>query len=152
MIRIIDCSDKLIIATASAAFEELGLMGNAAAELVETDEEEIREINKANRGIDKSTDVLSFPLLDKILPFTKENYPFDFDEETQDVLLGSIVVCRQAVLRQAEEYGHSADREYAYLFLHGLLHLLGYDHIKDEDRAVMREKEEKILQRIGLTR
>lgn len=152
MIRIIDCSDELINRTAAAAFDELKLAGNAAAEILKTDEEEIREINRLQRGIDKSTDVLSFPLLDRVEPFTKENYPFDFDADTGEVLLGSIVICEQAVENQAKEYGHGKDREYAYLFLHGLLHLLGYDHIEEKDREKMREAEERILQRVGLTR
>ena len=152
MIRIIDCADELINRTAAAAFDELKLAGNAAAEILKTDEEEIREINRLQRGIDKSTDVLSFPLLDRVEPFTKENYPFDFDADTGEVLLGSIVICEQAVENQAKEYGHGKDREYAYQFLHVLLHLLCYDHIEEKDREKMREAEERILQRVGLTR
>ena len=68
------------------------------------------------------------------------------------VMLGSIVICREVAERQAEEYGHSAVREMTYLFVHGLLHLLGYDHEKEEDKALMRAKEEEVLSAIGINR
>ncbi|MCI8612167.1 MAG: rRNA maturation RNase YbeY [Clostridia bacterium] len=138
--------------TANAAFSVLGLEGRAAVELICTDEEEIRKVNKSERGVDSATDVLSFPMLDAIKPFTKENYPFDYDTETDSVFIGSILICESVARRQAQEYGHGFEREYAYLFLHGLLHLLGYDHIADEDKKAMREREEQILSLVEITR
>lgn len=138
--------------TANAAFSVLGLEGRAAVELICTDEEEIRKVNKSERGVDSATDVLSFPMLDAIKPFTKENYPFDYDAETDSVFIGSILICESVARRQAQEYGHGFEREYAYLFVHGLLHLLGYDHIADEDKKAMREREEQILSLVEITR
>ncbi len=132
--------------------DDLSLKGDADVELLFYDEESIHKLNLATRGIDKSTDVLSYPNLTEIKPFTKENYPFDYNVENNSVFLGSIVICDVIAKRQAEEYGHSERREHAYLFLHGLLHLLGYDHIDDEDKVKMRAKEEEILGQMGVSR
>ncbi len=95
---------------------------------------------------------MSFPLLDEILSFEKANYPFDYDEDTGCVSLGSILICDEVAKLQAAEYGHSEERERAYLFLHGLLHLLGYDHMDEETKNEMRAAEEEILRSVGLTR
>ncbi|MBO4989130.1 MAG: rRNA maturation RNase YbeY [Clostridia bacterium] len=124
-----------------------------AAELVFADEEEIRTTNLAQRGIDAVTDVLSFPTLDGIKgkPLFKGEHPFEIDEEG-NLFLGSIMICEQRAREQAEEYGHSYERELAYLIVHGVMHLFGYDHMTDEDKAEMREKEEEILTKVGLTR
>lgn len=158
MIRIV-CEEKeaacdipLLEKTARSAFEELDLVGDALVELVIVGEEEIRKVNFERRGIDRTTDVLSFPLLNEIKPFTEKNYPFDYDPDERAVSLGSILICDAVAARQAEEYGHSVQRERAYLFLHGLLHLLGYDHIEENDKAKMRLAEEKILSSVGLER
>ena len=137
---------------AECAFNTLGLSGEATVELIFMDEEEIRSLNRETRNIDKSTDVLSYPNLDKIMPFTKENYPFDFDEASKAVFLGSIVICEEIAKRQAEEYGHSVIRERSYLFLHGLLHLLGYDHVEEADKNIMRSREEEVLAALGVQR
>lgn len=137
---------------ADAAFAALSLAGEAEVEVNFVTEEEIRELNARTRDTDRVTDVLSYPMLDEIRPFTRENYPFDVDPENGRVPLGSIVICREVAARQAEEYGHSRDREVTYLFVHGLLHLLGYDHMTEEDKSVMREAEERILSAIGQVR
>ena len=137
---------------ADAAFAALSLAGEAEVEVNFVTEEEIRELNARTRDTDRVTDVLSYPMLDEIRPFTRENYPFDVDPENGRVPLGSIVICREVAARQAEEYGHSRDREETYLFVHGLLHLLGYDHMTEEDKSVMREAEERILSAIGQVR
>lgn len=153
MIEILtDTPGKLYEKVAAAAFEKLALSGNATVELLIVSGEEIRQVNTRERNVDSVTDVLSFPLLEKIEPFTRENYPFDFDEDTGAVSLGSILICDEVALRQAEEYGHSEDRERAYLFLHGLLHLLGYDHMDEETKTQMRAAEELVLGSVGLTR
>ena len=137
---------------ADAAFAALSLAGEAEVEVNFVTEEEIRELNARTRDTARVTDVLSYPMLDEIRPFTRENYPFDVDPENGRVPLGSIVICREVAARQAEEYGHSRDREETYLFVHGLLHLLGYDHMTEEDKSVMREAEERILSAIGQVR
>lgn len=124
-----------------------------AIELLFVDEEEIRRLNKETRGMDKVTDVLSYPSLEDIQgkPLLKEEHPYEIDEE-EKLLLGSIVVCCQRAKEQAIEYGHSYERELHYLIVHGIMHCLGYDHITDEERAQMREKEEFILAKLGITR
>lgn len=143
---------KLFSSLAAAAFDRLDLSGEAVVEVVTVSDEEIRSLNASARGIDRATDVLSFPALDKIVPFTRENYPYDYDEERGAVELGSIVISSDRAAAQAKEYGHSLRRETAYLFVHGLMHLLGYDHETEEDKAVMREKEELVLAACGITR
>lgn len=124
-----------------------------AVELIFVDEEEIRRLNAETRNIDKVTDVLSYPTLDDIKgqALKGEDYPFEIDEE-DNLLVGSIAICCQRAKEQAEEYGHSYERELHYLIVHGIMHCLGYDHIEEEDRAEMREKEEYILGKLGITR
>lgn len=124
-----------------------------AVELLFVDEEEIQRLNRETRDVDKVTDVLSFPTLDGIKgkPLYKKDFPFDIDEEG-NLLIGSIVVCCQRAKEQAEEYGHSYNRELHYLIVHGVMHCLGYDHMTDEDKAEMREKEEYVLNKLGITR
>ena len=118
------------------------------------DENKIKEINAFTRGVDKVTDVLSFPLIDNPCnqPIDEEHYPFDVDFETGEILLGDIVICKDVAKKQAEEYGHSYERELAYLFTHAVFHLLGFDHIKEEDKAIMRKSEEAVLSKLGITR
>ena len=122
-------------------------------ELVFTDEEGIRSLNASTRGKDAVTDVLSFPNLENIFckPIRKADFPFDTDEEG-NLFLGSVVICRQRAAHQAEEYGHSLEREVYYLAVHGLCHLLGYDHEEESDKALMREREERILSAMNLGR
>lgn len=139
-------------ALADAAFSNLSLSGDAAVSVAFVDEDEIRGVNNQFRGIDKETDVLSFPSLSEIKEFNKENYPFEFDSDCNAVMLGDIVICVGVMELQAAEYGHSVTREAGYLFTHGLLHLLGYDHMTDTDKSIMRKKEEEILEKINLTR
>ena len=147
-----DFADKI----ACAASEYFSLSGGAEVELSFVSAEEIRMINKTERGADNATDVLIFPLLNlkygEYKPFTKKNYPLDINPESGNVLLGSIVICNEVAAMQAEEYGHGVERERGFLFLHGLLHVLGFDHIDDGDRAVMRKAEEEILAVVGLRR
>ena len=107
-------------------------------------EEEIQEINKDYRGIDAVTDVISFAL--------DEGEEFTITGGSEEQLLGEIVICWQRVLQQAEEYGHSVERELCYLAAHGMLHLLGYDHILEQDKKNMRIEEEKVMTTMGLER
>jgi probable rRNA maturation factor len=103
---------------------------------------EIRRLNLEYRGKDETTDVLSFPQFDEVadLPGSGE------------ISLGDVVICREAALRQASEYGHSPEREILYLFTHSVFHLLGYDHIKEADQKEMREKEERVMEKLNLAR
>lgn len=124
-----------------------------AVELLLVDEAEIRALNLQTRRIDKVTDVLSFPTLENIKgqPLSGEEHPFDIDEEGR-LVIGSIAICVKRAQEQAEEYGHSYERELHYLLVHGVMHCLGYDHVTDEDKAEMRAREELILGKMGITR
>ena len=113
----------------------------------------LRRLNREIRGIDAVTDVLSFPSLDGIygVKIEKKNFPYDVDEQG-NLFIGSIAICKKRAEQQAEEYGHSLLREMNYLAAHGVCHLLGYDHIEEEDKKVMREKEERVLEKMGAVR
>lgn len=113
-----------------------------------TNPENIRKINKEYRKIDKETDVLSFPMFEKDeIDAIIESKEYEIDD-----VLGDIVISIDRVKEQAKEYGHSFKRELAYMVVHGFYHLMGYDHIKEEDKEKMRPKEEKILQALNITR
>lgn len=124
-----------------------------SVEFIFVDGEEIRRLNREMRDTDKVTDVLSFPTLDNIKgqAIKGEDHPFEIDEEGY-LLVGSIVVCCDRAREQAEEYGHSYNRELHYLLVHGIMHCLGYDHMTDGEKAEMREKEEYVLGKLGITR
>ncbi|MBR2442121.1 MAG: rRNA maturation RNase YbeY [Clostridia bacterium] len=124
-----------------------------AVELVFVDGEEIQRLNRETRGIDKVTDVLSYPALDLVKgePILGKDYPWDIDEEG-NLLFGSIAICVARAREQAEEYGHSYERELHYLLVHGILHCLGYDHMTDEEKSEMRAREEEILGVLGIVR
>ena len=108
----------------------------------------IQEINKQYRNIDRATDVLSFPMFEKD-ELDKKIQENDFENED---VLGDIVVSVEKVNEQAIEYGHSFERELSYMIVHGFYHLMGYDHIKEDDKKVMRKKEENILRKLDITR
>lgn len=121
------------------------------------DNEEIKEINKDTRGIDKVTDVLSFPMLEypngQVFKdiYNMENLsPSDFNEDA--LILGDMAISLEKALEQSEEYGHSFKREVCYLVVHSVLHLLGYDHMEKEDKVKMREREEYILKNFNIKR
>ena len=108
----------------------------------------IQEINKQYRNIDRATDVLSFPMFEKD-ELDKKIQENDFENED---ILGDIVVSVEKVKEQAIEYEHSFERELSYMIVHGFYHLMGYDHIEEDDKKVMREKEENILRKLDITR
>lgn len=115
------------------------------------DNEEIREINREERGIDKATDVLSFPMLEFDENGDIINSEFDFNEDY--VLLGDIVISIERAKEQSIEYGHSLIREVAFLTVHSMLHLLGYDHVESvEEEKVMFKKQDEILNLLNITR
>ena len=113
-----------------------------------TTPEHIHEINKQYRNVDRATDVLSFPMFEKE---EIDNKIAKHDFEHEDVL-GDIVISIEQVEKQAKEYVHSFEREFAYMLVHGFYHLMGYDHIKEEDKVIMRPKEEKVLEKLGIRR
>ena len=121
-----------------------------------TNDEEIRQINREHRGIDKPTDVLSFPMAEYPAPGdfremeTRE--PDAFHPETGELLLGDIIISMDRVAAQASEYGHSRIRELAFLTAHSMLHLMGYDHMEDGERLVMEQRQEEILAACGYHR
>ena len=128
---------------ASALFEAEGVdMERAEISLTLVSLEEIRELNRDYRDVDRETDVLSFPQYEGV-----EEMP-----EAGALCLGDVVICLDKVKSQAEEFGHSFEREFVYLFAHSLLHLLGYDHMEDDEKAVMRAKEEATMKEINLLR
>ncbi|MFC4778517.1 rRNA maturation RNase YbeY [Paenibacillus sp. GCM10023252] len=119
-----------------------------------TDDEEIHQLNLDYRGIDRPTDVLSFAMqedgteeLDIVFEVENED-----EEDPLSGVLGDIIISVERAAAQSEEYGHSLEREIAFLFVHGFLHLIGYDHGDDESEAVMTRKQEAVLEQVGLTR
>ena len=119
------------------------LMKPACVSVILVKKRKIHEINRDYRGIDRPTDVLSFPL--------GENGEYDVNPATGAFLLGDIVISAETAVRQADLYGHGLEREIAFLTVHSMLHLLGYDHVNGGmEQAVMREKEEAILTNLGL--
>lgn len=128
-----------------ACFKEEKLNNrNLYINIILTTPENIKQINKQYRNINKETDVLSFPM------FEKEEIE-KIDNNIEEVL-GDILISVQRVEEQAKEYGHSFTRELAYMVVHGFYHIIGYDHIEEEDKKKMRNKEEVILNKLNITR
>lgn len=118
-----------------------------------TDNASIKKLNAEHRGIDRETDVLSFPMLELYPGEEIKVSPFEIDETTGTVMLGDIVISKEKAEAQAEEYGHSFEREMAFLTVHGMLHLLGYDHERsDEDEKLHFSRQEEILESMGIRR
>ncbi len=121
--------------------------------IIVTDDENIRELNREHREIDRATDVLSFPMLELRPGEEIKVSPLELDEETGTVMLGDIVISSERARAQAEEYGHSELREVSFLTVHGILHLLGYDHeLSEEDEKLHFSRQEEILDAMGLRR
>lgn len=121
-----------------------------------TDNNGIQEFNREYRGIDRETDVLSFPNVDYNEPANYENVELEqadyFNPDTEELMLGDIILSVDRAYEQAEQYGHSVLREFSFLVAHSMLHLLGYDHMVPEEASVMEEKQEAILTNLGITR
>ncbi|MGN0372270.1 MAG: rRNA maturation RNase YbeY [Enterocloster sp.] len=128
----------------------------AEVNVILTDNESIRAINREYRQIDAPTDVLSFPLVDYEIPsdfdHVEDSVEDYFNPETGELMLGDIVISVDKVEEQAEKYGHSQTRELAFLVAHSMLHLCGYDHMEDEERLNMEERQREILNTRGYTR
>ena len=128
----------------------------ACVNLLVTDNEGIREFNKQHRDIDKPTDVLSFPNVYFEIPgdFSyADEAEFDcFDPDSGELILGDIIISAEKVRIQAESYGHSEKREFAFLVAHSMLHLCGYDHMTEAEAAIMEHKQDEALNALGITR
>lgn len=135
---------KIIDKVYEKCFKEEDLYDyNIYISIIISNEEYIKQVNLEYRNIDQVTDVLSFPM------FEKE----EIEEAKKSAeVLGDVIVCIPRVISQAEEYGHSFEREFAYMLVHGFYHLMGYDHINSEDKQKMRQKEENILKNVGFER
>ena len=140
--------EKLIKEVVSRVLEEEKVLSEVDVYITLTNNEEIHKINKEYRDVDRPTDVLSFPMYERDEIAGLKN---DTEDEIEKSL-GDIIVSIEKVREQAEEYGHSFERELAYLVTHGMLHLLGYDHMIEEEKAVMRKREEEILETLNITR
>ena len=132
----------LIRRCCNAVLQSENFEGSAEISVTFVDNEEIRKLNSQYRNKDTATDVLSFPM--------GENGVYDINMETGAKILGDVVLSMEKAIEQANAYGHSLQREVAYLTAHSVLHLLGYDHIESMERVRMREKEELIMTKLGL--
>ncbi|MCH5250143.1 MAG: rRNA maturation RNase YbeY [Lachnospiraceae bacterium] len=128
----------------------------AAVNLLLTDNEDIRTYNREYRNIDRETDVLSFPNVDYEIAgdfsAVEKSKAECFDLDNDELILGDIIISVDKVKEQAQEYGHSELREFAFLVAHSMLHLCGYDHITDEEAEVMERKQEAVLSELGIVR
>ncbi|MDO4325552.1 MAG: rRNA maturation RNase YbeY [bacterium] len=128
----------------------------AEVNVILTDNDEIHETNRQFRGIDRPTDVLSFPLVEYETPADFSHLEEDaedfFNLETGELMLGDIMISVEKVKEQAEAYGHSEVRELAFLVAHSMLHLFGYDHMEEDEREIMENKQRDILSRLGYER
>ncbi len=137
-IKITDEIKNLIKKSIAAVLKVEGLDENVEVSVSFVGDEEIRDLNRDYRGVDKSTDVLSFPMDDEFIIVSR--------------ILGDVIINTRRVMEQAEELGHSNERELSYLTVHSILHLLGYDHMEDEDKKEMREREKLAMKELSIYR
>ena len=140
----IEVNRELIEKVIAESLRYENISNNCEISVTIVDNEEIHQINLKHRGIDRATDVLSFPLID----FEKESLPTDGSK----IYLGDIIISIERAIEQAKEYGHSIDREVGFLTAHSMLHLLGYDHMVEDEEKVMFKKQEEILNNLNLRR
>lgn len=139
--------EKLIKKVVKTVLKEEQILKDLEVYITLTDNEQIHKVNFEQRKVDRPTDVLSFPMFEREeIPYLKKENSGERD------ILGDIIVSIEKVKEQAEEYGHSFERELAYLVTHGMLHLLGYDHMIEEEKEQMRKREEEILGKLKITR
>ena len=137
-IKITDEIKNLIEKSIAAVLKVENLDENVEVSVSFVGDEEIRALNRDYRGVDKSTDVLSFPMDDEFIIVSR--------------ILGDVIINTRRVMEQAEELGHSEERELSYLTVHSILHLLGYDHMEDEDKKEMREREKLAMKELSIYR
>lgn len=141
--------EKLIQKVVKTVLKEEDIIENIDVYITLTNNDEIHKINKEYRNVNRPTDVLSFPMYERDEIYTIKK---DFKIDETEKILGDIIVSIEKVKEQAEEYGHSFERELAYLITHGCLHLLGYDHMIEEEKEIMRKREEEILGIMNISR
>ena len=145
-------ADKVI----NGALDYVECPYEAEVNVLFTDNASIREINRENREIDAPTDVLSFPNAEFIVPAEfddlEDTQPEVFHPDTGELMLGDVVISVEKVVSQAEEFGHSVERELGFLLAHSVLHLCGFDHMEEEERVVMEEKQRQIMDTLELYR
>jgi probable rRNA maturation factor len=148
--------EKTVSDVADEALESENCPYEVQLNVLLTDNEGIHQYNKEYRGIDRETDVLSFPNLDFESPadfdIDEDREADYFDPDTGELILGDIIISVDRVKEQAENYGHSMRREFAFLVAHSCLHLCGYDHMEPDEAEVMEKKQEEILEKLGITR
>ena len=148
--------EELLRRVAQEAVEQEDCPYSCEINLTLTDNEGIRALNRECRNTDRETDVLSFPNVDfeeeGVFDIDEDREADCFDPETGELVLGDIMISVDRVYGQAQEYGHSVRREFAFLVAHSMLHLCGYDHMEEEERARMERRQEEILTGLGITR
>lgn len=145
--------DKAILTKAySAVLKNLGLTDWFDADVSIVGRDTIRALNLEHRGVDKVTDVLSFPSVEITWPICPCSYENDVDPETGKLFLGDIIICKSKIREQGKEFGHGELRELVYLFVHGMLHLFGFDHIEKEDEEEMLLHQNQIMEDLGISR
>lgn len=139
---------------ADAVYKKLGQTDKLSIELDFVSPEEIQTLNREYRGVDRVTDVLSFPYLDGVKDkvIRREDFGDDIDDETDSVLIGSVCINPERAKEQAEEYGHSLKREVCYLALHGFLHCFGFDHVEKADEEEMTALANEIMDSLDIKR
>lgn len=139
-----------------AALDYIGCPYEVEVNLLLTTDHEIQEMNKLFRKMDKPTDVLSFPMLEYDIPgefeIFEEQSEDAFNPESGELMLGDIVISKNKVIAQAEAYGHSPKREFAFLIAHSMLHLFGFDHMEEDEQAVMEQKQREIMEKVQIPR
>ena len=146
----LECLDKKIKVRklAKAVYKTLGQTANFKVEIVFHDGEQMQHLNHTTRGVDAITDVLSYPSMGGIRGKVLTPNECKTELEGKYIFLGSIVLCDQKIREQAKEFGHSEQREREYLLVHGLMHLFDYDHLTEQDKKEMREKEKAVMKRL----
>lgn len=148
--------DELVEKVCTAVLDSEGCPYESQVSVILTDNENIREVNLETRDIDRATDVLSFPnvafINEGIFDIDENDEADYFDPDTGELILGDIMISVDKVYEQAESYGHSVEREFAFLVAHSMFHLCGYDHMTESEAKVMEKKQEDILTALGITR
>ena len=147
--------EKVISRVINASADYIGCPYEYEVNVILIEDEEMKKINFEQRGINNTTDVLSFPFVEYEMPGEFEFLENDFsafNPETGELILGDILISTEKLLSQAKEYNHSQLRELAFLITHSMLHLFGYDHIDDNDRIIMEEKQKEILAQLNINR
>lgn len=148
--------EELVKRVIMACLDYEGCPYDAQVNVLFTDDENIRQINNEYRAIDAATDVLSFPAVDYDRPgdFSRveENIAAYFNPENGELFLGDIVISIDRALMQAEDYGHTIEREVAFLTAHSMFHLFGYDHMEKEEAEIMEQKQEAVLEKLKISR